>query len=117
MMIARMSSNTKHYLIVSAVVTLLPMAACACVIKSYGLFVCIDHSHYIMYIHKPIRKYTHTQAHPCTITPIQKHTHTHVPSPSLIGVMKYVLNYPPRSTVLFAILNRLSTGQITLYCL
>ena len=25
--------------------------------------------------------------------------------------------YPPRSTVLFAILNRLSTGQITQYCL
>ena len=26
-------------------------------------------------------------------------------------------NYPPRSTVLFAILNRLSTGRITQYCL
>ena len=25
--------------------------------------------------------------------------------------------YPPRSTVLFAILNRLSTGRITQYCL
>ena len=30
---------------------------------------------------------------------------------------KTLFLYPPRSTVLFAILNRLSTGQITLYCL
>ena len=29
----------------------------------------------------------------------------------------HVSIYPPRSTVLFAILNRLSTGQITQYCL
>ena len=28
-----------------------------------------------------------------------------------------VFTYPSRSTVLFAILNRLSTGQITVYCL
>ena len=31
------------------------------------------------------------------------------------GPMQFL--YPPRSTVLFAILNRLSTGQITQYCL
>ena len=30
---------------------------------------------------------------------------------------KHGTPYPPRSTVLFAILNRLSTGQITQYCL
>ena len=28
-----------------------------------------------------------------------------------------IISYPPRSTVLFAILNRLSTGRITQYCL
>ena len=28
-----------------------------------------------------------------------------------------VLHYPPHSTVLFAILNRLSTGRTTQYCL
>ena len=37
---------------------------------------------------------------------------------TIIAVLIYHdVIYPPRSTVLFAILNRLSTGRITQYCL